>query len=112
VQELTGQSQQRLTQLKAQIDARAEQAEAAGMAFRHPSRQRAARHQRRRVPIRCIQSARSQQNRGAQGTARMGYQELIKLYPAHRWCPMRSSTSERASQAKPPIRRSRTTPNS
>ncbi|HEV8599912.1 MAG TPA: tetratricopeptide repeat protein [Gemmatimonadales bacterium] len=87
VQELTGQSQQRLTQLKAQIDARAEQVEAAGMNL--PTRPDSA---PRPVPAapsadQMYQSARNQQTRGALGTARMGYQELLKTYPSHALVP-------------------------
>lgn len=87
VQELTGQSQQRLTQLKAQIDARAEQAEAAGMVPVN----RADSMARPGSPVasadQMYQSARNQQNRGAQATARMGYQELLKTYPTHALVP-------------------------
>ena len=83
VQELTGQSQQRLTQLKAQIDANAERAEASGIA-RPPGADTGARVS---APVatpsadQIYQSARQQQLRNALGTARLGYQELIKTYP-------------------------------
>jgi TolA-binding protein len=88
VQELTGQSQQRLTQLKAQIDARAEQVEAAGMAA-PPGRGDTAARTSPAAPSadQMYQGARNQQNRGALGTARMGYQELIKTYPSHALVP-------------------------
>lgn len=88
VQELTGQSQQRLTQLKAQIDARAEQAEAAGMTA-PVTRPDSAMRPGPAAPTadQMYQSARNQQNRGALGTARMGYQELLKTYPAHPLVP-------------------------
>lgn len=90
VQELTGQSQQRLTQLKAQIDARAEQVEAAGL-----SRPTAPRDSARPSPgpggtpsaDQIYQGARDQQNQSALSTARMGYHELLRLYPTHARVP-------------------------
>lgn len=91
VQELTGQSQQRLTQLKAQIDARAEQVEAVGLGRPVAGADTAARSG---LPAPAVpsadqlyQSARQQQIRNALGTARMGYQELLKNYPAHPLVP-------------------------
>jgi TolA-binding protein len=90
VQELTGQSQQRLTQLKAQIDTRAEQAEAAGLSL--PGGRPDSAGGGRPSPAapsadQMYQSARNQQTRGALGTARMGYQELLKTYPTHPLVP-------------------------
>ncbi|HEY9382020.1 MAG TPA: tetratricopeptide repeat protein [Gemmatimonadales bacterium] len=83
VQELTGQSQQRLTQLKAQIDTRAEQAEASG-AVRPAPGDSAARTAAPPAPSadQMYRSARDQHGRGALATARMAYQELVKNYPA------------------------------
>jgi TolA-binding protein len=88
VQELTGQSQQRLTQLKAQIDTRAEQAEAAGLSL-PVGRPDSAGRLGPAAPSadQMYQSARNQQTRGALGTARMGYQELLKTYPTHTLVP-------------------------
>jgi TolA-binding protein len=88
VQELTGQSQQRLTQLKAQIDTRAEQAEAAGLSL-PVGRPDSAGRPGPAAPSadQMYQSARNQQTRGALGTARMGYQELLKTYPTHALAP-------------------------
>jgi TolA-binding protein len=88
VQELTGLSQQRLTQLKAQLDARAEQAEASGIGA-PPGRGDTAVRTSPAAPSadQMYQGARNQQNRGALGTARMGYQELIKTYPSHALVP-------------------------
>ncbi len=82
VQELTGQSQTRLTQLKAQIDQREEQSTAAGVS---PHPDTTARPGEGSAPSadQIYQSARSQQVRGAMGTARMGWQELIKTYPTN-----------------------------
>jgi len=85
VQELTGQSQQRLSQLKAQIDARSEQLEASGVS--RPATDTAS-----RAPVappgmptadQMYQSARAQQTRGAQTTARIGFQDFLKNYPTH-----------------------------
>lgn len=87
VQELTGQSQQRLTQLKAQIEARDEQAVAAGTGRPPQPADSAARGAggSPAVPTadQMYQSARQQHGRNALGTARMGYQELLKTYPTH-----------------------------
>jgi TolA-binding protein len=88
VQELTGQSQQRLTQLKAQIDANAERAEAGGLLRPPLPADTAARPPGGGPPAvptadQMYESARRQQVSGAQGTARMAYQELVKSYPTH-----------------------------
>ncbi len=85
VQELTGQSQLRLTQLKAQIDQRAEQAEAGGPARPVTPGDSASRvTQGPAVPTadQMYRSARDQHGRNALATARMAYQELLKTYPA------------------------------
>jgi TolA-binding protein len=84
VQELTGQSQQRLTQLKAQIDMRAEQAEASGAIRPAAPGDSAARTAAPVAPSadQMYRSARDQHGRGALATARMAYQELLKTYPA------------------------------
>lgn len=87
VQELTGQSQQRLTQLKAQIDARAEQSEAAGARAPAPGDTSARSAPPAAPPTatadQMYQGARAQLLRGALSTARSGLQELIKTYPTH-----------------------------
>jgi len=86
VQELTGQSQLRLTQLKAQIDQRAEQAEVSGLARPTTPGDTAMRggNPAPAVPTadQMYRSARDQHGRGALATARMAYQELLKTYPA------------------------------
>ncbi len=79
VQELTGQSQVRLTQLKAQLDSRAEQAVAAG----HPitpgdTTARPAGP----TADQLYQNARNQHIRGANSTARSGYQQFLQMYPS------------------------------
>jgi len=83
VQELTGQSQQRLTQLKAQIDARAEQAEAVGIPRPAGADSGARAEGAPGVPTadQIYKGARDQHGRNALGTARMAYQELLKNYP-------------------------------
>ncbi len=88
VQALTGQSQQRLTELQTQVEARSEQlnaappapadsgpAPAAGGAAAPPAGSPSAEQ---------IYSASLQQlRRGSPGTARMGFRELLRLYPTH-----------------------------
>ncbi|MGQ0703221.1 MAG: tetratricopeptide repeat protein [Gemmatimonadales bacterium] len=83
VQELTGQSQQRLTELKAQLDARAEQAAVAGGAGAPSDTTR------RTGPTadQLYQNARSNQIRGAMITARAGYQEFLRTYPSDSRAP-------------------------
>ena len=77
VQELTGQSQVRLTQLKAQLDARAEQAAVSGQPAA-PGDTSA------RAPgptaDQLYQNARNQHIRGANSTARAGYQQFLQSY--------------------------------
>ncbi len=93
VQELTGQSQQRLSQLKAQIDARDEQAEAAGA--RPPAAAPGDTAARAAAPAatpvatadQMYQGARAQLLRGALSTARSGFQELVRAYPTHPLVP-------------------------
>jgi|GEM_PF-599562 len=92
VQELTGQSQSRLSELKAQLDQRAEQAEVAGMtrpATPAPGDSVAGTPSAAPVPTadQMYQAARLQQQRGAAGTARRGFQELIRVYPSHELVP-------------------------
>ena len=87
VQELTGQSQSRLSEMKAALDQRAEQAEATVLA--RPPADTAAPGA---VPPagtpgptadQMYQGAKTQLNRGAAATARRGFQELVRTYPAH-----------------------------
>ncbi|HEX7023902.1 MAG TPA: tetratricopeptide repeat protein [Gemmatimonadales bacterium] len=96
VQELTGQSQTRLSEMKAQLDQRAEQAEAAGMArpASPPPGDTAARAAAPPVSAPAVptadqiyQGARQQFNRGAVATARRGFQELLRTYPGHELVP-------------------------
>jgi len=87
VQELTGQSQSRLSEMKAALDQRAEQAEATVLA--RPPADTAAPGA---VPPagtpgptadQMYQGAKTQLNRGAAATARRGFQELVRTYPTH-----------------------------
>ena len=92
VQELTGQSQSRLSELKAQLDQRAEQAEVAGMTrptTPAPGDSVAGTPAAAPVPTadQMYQAAKLQLNRGAAGTARRGFQELIRVHPAHELVP-------------------------
>ncbi len=93
IQELTGQSQRRLSELKAQVDARAEQSQASGVA--PPT---APLDTSGRAPVapgttpivsadQMYQGARLQLNRGAVGTARRGFQEFLRTYPTHELVP-------------------------
>ncbi len=85
VQELTGQSQVRLTQLKAALDARAEQAAAAGRTGAAPGDTSA----RAATPTadQMYQNARTQHIRGALTTARSGYQQFLQAYPTDARAP-------------------------
>ena len=93
VQELTGQSQSRLSELKAQLDQRAEQAAVAGMtrpaALAPGDSVAGAPAPAAPVPTadQMYQAARLQQQRGAAGTARRGFQELIRVHPSHELVP-------------------------
>ena len=93
IQELTGQSQRRLSELKAQVDARAEQSQASGVVAPMTPLDTA-----NRAPVspgampavsadQMYQGARQQLNRGAVGTARRGFQEFLRSYPAHELTP-------------------------
>lgn len=77
VQELTGQSQSRLTDLKAQLDARAEQS-AAG---RVPTPGDTTARPSGPTADALYQNARRQHTRGALTTARSGYQQFLQSYP-------------------------------
>lgn len=91
VQALTGQSQQRLTELQTQLEARSEQLNAPAAAPADTSAAPAA-PSPQGAPVaptgspsaEQIYSASLQQlRRGSPGTARMGFRELLRLYPTH-----------------------------
>ena len=88
VQELTGQIQSRLSEMKAALDQRAEQAEATVLA-RPPADTTATPGAvppaGTPVPTadQMYQGAKTQLNRGAAATARRGFQELVRTYPTH-----------------------------
>lgn len=96
VQELTGQSQRRLSELKGQLDVRSEQIQAAGAV---PVSRPTTPGDTTAGPIvppgpttspsadQMYQGARQQLNRGAVGTARRGFQEFLRVYPAHELAP-------------------------
>lgn len=80
VQALTGQSQQRLTELQTQLEARSEQLAAAAKATGDtvppagpapPSAEQ------------IYEASLQQLRRGSPGTARLGFRELLRLYPDH-----------------------------
>jgi TolA-binding protein len=93
VQELTGQSQRRLSELKGQLDARSEQMQAAGV----PVPPTVPGDTTTRAPVpgtagspsadQLYQGARQQLNRGAVGTARRGFHEFLRLYATHDLAP-------------------------
>ncbi|MGH7560017.1 MAG: tetratricopeptide repeat protein [Gemmatimonadales bacterium] len=88
VQQLTGQSQSRLSELKAQLDARAEQAEAAGLGRpATPDTGRAAAPAPTATADQMYQSARQLQLRGSLITARRGFHEFVRTYPEHQLVP-------------------------
>lgn len=96
VQELTGQSQRRLSELKGQLDARSEQIQAAGAV---PAPRPATPGDTTALPLiapgpttspsadQMYQGARQQLNKGAVGTARRGFQEFLRVYPTHELAP-------------------------
>jgi len=90
VQALTGQSQQRLTELQTQLEARSEQAAVTAQAPADSSA--AAPEVAPPAPgapsAEQIYSASLQQlRRGSPGTARMGFRELLRQYPRHERVP-------------------------
>lgn len=96
VQELTGQSQRRLSELKSQLDARTEQTQAVSAVVAPPPA--APGDTTTRLPVtpgpppsasadQMYQGARQQLNRGAVGTARRGFQEFLRAYPTHELVP-------------------------
>ena len=93
VQELTGQSQTRLSELKAQLDTRAEQQEAAGMArpVAAPDTARAPALTPPAAPVTTADQmyfgALQQFRRGSLTTARRGFQEFLKTYPTSEQVP-------------------------
>lgn len=93
VQELTGQSQRRLSELKGQLDARSEQNQAVGFPVAPASPGDTSRAPVTPAPAgsptadQLYQGARSQLNRGAVGTARRGFQDFLRVYPTHELAP-------------------------
>lgn len=83
VQALTGQSQQRLTELQTQLEARSEQVSAgaaggdttAGAPAGSPSAEQ------------IYQTSLQQLRRGSPATARLGFRELLRIYPGHELVP-------------------------
>src|SRR6266702_969111 len=81
VQELTGQSQQRLTELRTRIEARAQQPDpvvAAGGAPVGPSGNPAG-----PGPDQMYDVALQQYRRGSVSTARLGFREFLRVFPTH-----------------------------
>jgi len=80
VQELTGQSQRRLAELKRGLDDRSD-ALAAGDTTRPAVPPDSAAPAATPTPEQLLQTARSEALRGSNGTARAGYREFMRLYP-------------------------------
>jgi tol-pal system protein YbgF len=94
VQELTGQSQTRLSELKAQLDTRAEQQEAAGLTRPATAPDTAGRAPAPALPAAPVTTADQmyfgalqQFRRGSLTTARRGFQEFLKTYPTSEQVP-------------------------
>jgi tol-pal system protein YbgF len=86
VQALTGQSQQRLTELQTQLEARSEQLNAAPSPAGVPDTQFSA--PAGGPSAEQVYSASLQQlRRGSPATARLGFRELLRLYPTHPRAP-------------------------
>jgi tol-pal system protein YbgF len=80
VQELTGQSQRRLTELKRGLDDRSD-ALAAGDTTRLAATPDSMAPAGTPTPEQLLQTARSEALRGSYGAARAGYREFMRLYP-------------------------------
>jgi tol-pal system protein YbgF len=83
VQALTGQSQQRLTELQTQIEARSEQVNAAIA----PGDTSGAAPPGASSAEQIYQTSMQQLRRGSPGTARVGFREFLRLYPGHALVP-------------------------
>ncbi|HEV2669765.1 MAG TPA: tetratricopeptide repeat protein [Gemmatimonadales bacterium] len=84
VQELTGQSQQRLTELRSRLEARSQQPDpnaAAGMPV-GPSGNPAG-----PGPDQMYDVSLTQYRRGSTATARLGFREFLRVYPTHERAP-------------------------
>ena len=92
LQELTGQSQQRLSELRTQLEARGAEMETSDLADRcRPQLPGTARSRRRaappRRPIRCTRPRSPSSAAGSTGTARLGLRELLRTYPTSSRAP-------------------------
>jgi tol-pal system protein YbgF len=84
VQALTGQSQQRLTELRTQLEARSEQLNAGRPAARDSSVPAGTLPTTANAPSadQAYEASLQQLRRGSIGTARMGFREFLRLYPS------------------------------
>ena len=89
VQELTGQSQSRLSEMKAALDQRAEQTRAGPAAPIPPRRLAPFRPvgRRCRPPIRCIRAPRPSSIAAPLHALRRGFQEMVRTYPTRELVP-------------------------
>jgi tol-pal system protein YbgF len=81
VQELTGQSQRRLAELKRGLDDRTDALAATGDTTRPATPTDSAAPAGTPTPEQLLQTARSEALRGSYSAARMGYREFMRLYP-------------------------------
>lgn len=86
VQELAGQSQRRLAELKTRIDDRSD-AYLAPDTTRLATQPDSSAPAAQPTPEQLMNTARSEARRGSYGAARMGYREFIRLYPTHAELP-------------------------
>ena len=87
VQALTGQSQQRLTELQTQVEARSEQLSTLPAAPDTGAAVPSAPAGNTPAAEQIYATSLQQLRRGSPGTARMGFRELLRLYPAHARVP-------------------------
>ena len=82
IQELTGQSQQRLTELRSRLEARSQQPDPTVAAPVGPSGNPAG-----PGPDQMYDLSLQQYRRGSMGTARIGFREFLRVYPTHERAP-------------------------
>jgi tol-pal system protein YbgF len=86
VQELTGQSQQRLTELRTRIEARQQQADQASAAGANPPVGPSG-NPAGPGPDQMFDVSLQQYRRGSLATARLGFREFLRVFPAHERAP-------------------------
>src|SRR3989449_8136029 len=87
VQELTGQSQQRLTELRSRIESRAQQQDNAGPAPAGGAPVGPSGNPAGPGPDQMYDLSLQQYRRGSLSTARLGFREFLRVFPAHERAP-------------------------